>query len=144
MLTPIAPGFGFPLEKCPSGQEPTSNRAELRAVITPLGLREWRGEGFDRLVIGTDSEYVIKGVSQWALKWKKNGWKTSTGVPVKNMDLWKELLRKVENLENKGTSVQFFQLKKEWNTETRALARKGAVCPSFPLYTFINSTGFTA
>ena len=33
----------------------------------------------------TDSQYVIKGISQWIVKWKSNGWKTK-GKPVKNQE----------------------------------------------------------
>ena len=40
------------------------------------------------LVIHTDSRYLKDGITSWIRKWKRNGWKTSTGAPVKNKDLW--------------------------------------------------------
>ena len=39
----------------------------------------------------TDSQYVRKGISQYLPDWIKRNWKTSTGKPVKNDDLWREL-----------------------------------------------------
>jgi ribonuclease HI len=110
-----------------SEYEPTSNRAELRAAIAALEMRFWKGEGFHRLAIATDSEYVIKGVTEWSVKWKKNGWKTTNGGIVKNQDLWKMLLEMIEKNERAGFAVQFFQLKREWNEAADACARKGAV-----------------
>src|SRR5512140_3331778 len=66
-----------------SAVQTTNNRMELTAVIEGLkALREPCG-----VTLITDSEYVQKGVSQWMIKWKKNGWKTSTKEPVKNQDL---------------------------------------------------------
>ena len=73
------------------GHPQTSNRAEFRAVLASLTLRYWAGEGFSRIVLASDSEYVVKGISQWIFKWRKNGWKMTTGSPVANQDLWKKL-----------------------------------------------------
>ncbi len=53
----------------------TSKRAELRAVIAVLRLCDWRGKGFDSLVIATDSSYVVDGATDWAKGWLRNGWK---------------------------------------------------------------------
>jgi ribonuclease HI len=75
--------ISFPLERSKDGHAPTSNRAELRAVIAALKLRYWPGEGFDRIVIGSDSEYVVRGICEWIAKWKRRGWRTAKGTPVK-------------------------------------------------------------
>jgi len=70
------------------GETPTTNnRMELTAVIEALG-------SLKRPVaakVHTDSQYVIKGISEWIFGWKKNGWKTSDKKPVKNADLWQKL-----------------------------------------------------
>ena len=42
-------------------------------------------------MVYTDPQYVKKGITEWITSWKKNGWKNSTGKPVKNMELWKQL-----------------------------------------------------
>jgi ribonuclease HI len=39
----------------------------------------------------TDSQYVLKGISEWIHGWKRNGWKTADKKPVKNADLWQTL-----------------------------------------------------
>jgi ribonuclease HI len=43
------------------------------------------------VLIYTDSQYVQKGITEWIKNWKKNGWKSSTGKLVKNIELWKQL-----------------------------------------------------
>ena len=58
----------FRLElKGPTGVEykQTSNHAKLRTVIAALQYRFWYGKGYTRVVIATDSEYVVKGITQW-------------------------------------------------------------------------------
>lgn len=124
--------LSFPLELSPN-HAPTSNRAELRAVIAALKFRYWPGEGFTRVVIGTDSEYVVNGICEWVDKWKRRGWRTTKGEPAKNRDLWEMLLVEVENAEGNGLSVQFWPLRREWNVEADKCARRGAVSDSVVL-----------
>jgi ribonuclease HI len=65
----------------------TNNRMELRAAIEALRLTEDDA----RVVLITDSQYVRRGVLEWLAGWRRNGWKTASGKPVENQDLWKEL-----------------------------------------------------
>ncbi|MGC8966532.1 MAG: ribonuclease HI [Caldimicrobium sp.] len=67
----------------------TNNRMELLAVIKALSFFKEPKE----IIVFSDSEYVIKGATEWLLTWKKRGFKTSSGEPVKNLDLWRELER---------------------------------------------------
>lgn len=65
----------------------TNNRMELLAAINAL-------ESLTRssaITIVTDSAYVKNGITQWMHGWKRNGWKTSTKKPVKNVELWQRL-----------------------------------------------------
>jgi ribonuclease HI len=39
----------------------------------------------------TDSQYVMKGIQEWMINWKRRGWKTAARKPVKNVDLWQRL-----------------------------------------------------
>jgi ribonuclease HI len=73
-----------------SGSEPvtTNNRMELLAAIR--GLEALKKPG-TRARVFTDSQYVIKGISEWLAGWKKRGWKTADKKPVKNQDLWEQL-----------------------------------------------------
>lgn len=72
-----------------SGSEPdtTNNRMELRAALE--GLRALKE--VCEVEITTDSEYMRNGITSWIQGWKRKGWKTASGSPVKNRDLWEEL-----------------------------------------------------
>jgi ribonuclease HI len=50
-------------------------------------------------VLWTDSQYVQKGISEWIHGWIKNNWRTSSKKPVKNAELWKELLEETKRHE---------------------------------------------
>jgi ribonuclease HI len=65
----------------------TNNRMELMAAIAALEALKRPS----RVDIHTDSEYVQKGISLWIHGWKRKGWKTASGSPVKNADLWQRL-----------------------------------------------------
>ena len=117
------------------GHPQTSNRAELRAVLASLTLRFWAGEGFSRIVLACDSEYVVKGISVWIFKWRRNGWKTTTGNSVANQDLWKMLEARLREMEGRGMLVQFWKIPREWN-EADEYAKAGAV-HSFPFFLFL-------
>ncbi|RUQ28106.1 MAG: ribonuclease HI [Candidatus Competibacteraceae bacterium] len=76
-------------EKELSGGEPatTNNRMEMLAVIH--GLEALKKPAQVRIY--TDSQYVMKGMTEWLAGWKRRGWKTADRQPVKNMDLWQRL-----------------------------------------------------
>ena len=67
--------------------ETTNNRMELLAVIE--ALRALKRPSSVRIT--TDSKYVMQGITSWMANWKKRGWKTAAGKPVKNQDLWRQL-----------------------------------------------------
>ncbi|KAH9906518.1 ribonuclease H-like protein [Xylariomycetidae sp. FL2044] len=104
----------------------SSNRAELRAVIAALRYRHWTGEGYHAVVIATDSEYVTEGSTNWAKTWYKNGWKTASGLDVKNKDLWEMLLGEVERWHDQGMSLEFWRIPRDWNKVADAAAKKAA------------------
>ena len=65
----------------------TNNRMELMAAIAAL-------EALTKpckVELHTDSQYVMKGISEWIHNWKRRGWTTADKKPVKNDDLWKRL-----------------------------------------------------
>ena len=67
----------------------TNNRMELTAAIE--GLKALKRPC--RVELNTDSKYVMHGITEWLAGWKRKGWKTAAGKPVKNDDLWRELDR---------------------------------------------------
>ena len=66
----------------------TNNRMELMAAIE--GLKALKRPC--RVILSTDSRYVMDGLTKWIKGWQKNGWKTAAKQPVKNAELWQELL----------------------------------------------------
>jgi ribonuclease HI len=65
----------------------TNNRMELMGAIMAL-------EALNKpcnVELHTDSQYVMKGITQWISGWKARGWKTADKSPVKNVDLWQRL-----------------------------------------------------
>ena len=66
----------------------TNNRMEMTAVIKALAaLREPCA-----VTVHTDSRYVIDGMTKWIAGWQKRGWVNASREPVKNADLWREML----------------------------------------------------
>ncbi|KAK4195376.1 ribonuclease H-like domain-containing protein [Triangularia verruculosa] len=110
----------------------TSNRAELRAVIAALRFRHWPGEGFRRLVIATDSEYVVEGSTQWARTWMQNRWVRRGGRSVMNRDLWESLLGEIEKHKDSGMAVEFWRIPREWNSVADAAAKEAATKEDAP------------
>jgi ribonuclease HI len=75
------------------GETPTTNnRMELMAAIRALEALKKPC----RVTLSTDSKYVMDGLTKWIKGWLKNGWKTADRKPVKNADLWQELLNAAE------------------------------------------------
>lgn len=70
----------------------TNNRMELTAAIAGLNTLKRPC----RVEIHTDSNYVRDGITRWIHGWLKNGWRTADRKPVKNADLWQQLLDAVE------------------------------------------------
>jgi len=66
----------------------TNNRMEMMAAIQ--GLKALTRPC--RVTLSTDSRYVMDGLTKWIHGWMKNGWRTADKKPVKNADLWQELL----------------------------------------------------
>ncbi|MAH61592.1 MAG: ribonuclease HI [Legionellales bacterium] len=70
-------------------KDTTNNRMELTAVIEVVGKIDIK----DSVTIYTDSQYVMKGMLEWVANWQRRGWRTSSNKPVKNADLWKQLIQ---------------------------------------------------
>ncbi len=68
-------------------KETTNNRMEMMAVIKAVEALQKPSE----IEITTDSQYVLKGITEWMPNWKKNNWRTAAKKLVKNADLWQQL-----------------------------------------------------
>jgi ribonuclease HI len=72
-----------------SGGQPltTNNIMEMTAALE--GLRALPAGS--RACVVTDSRYLHDGMTSWMAGWKRRGWRTAAGDPVKNRELWLEL-----------------------------------------------------
>ncbi|MEY4808231.1 MAG: hypothetical protein RLZZ206_2620, partial [Cyanobacteriota bacterium] len=71
--------------------ETTNNRMEMTAALELLLALKRLELPTEGLRIKTDSRYLLDGLTRWLSGWKRRGWRTAEGEPVKNRDLW-ELL----------------------------------------------------
>lgn len=68
-------------------RDTTNNRMELMAAIN--GVKAISKN--IKVILYTDSSYVKNGITMWITSWKNNSWRSATGKPIKNKDLWLEL-----------------------------------------------------
>ena len=68
-------------------RQTTNNRMEMIAVIEALKALKRPCQ----VILHLDSQYVLKGITEWLPGWKARGWRTASKEPVKNADLWQEL-----------------------------------------------------
>ena len=85
-----------------SEADTTNNRMELRAAIEGLAALKQPCS----VKLTTDSVYVRNGITSWIKQWQKNEWRTSAKKPVKNKELWQQLL-----LETKRHKIQWCWVK---------------------------------
>jgi ribonuclease HI len=71
----------------------TNNRMALRSVIDAFRGISRKGVRF-RVTFTSDSQYLIKGMSEWVFGWMSRGWKKKDG-PILNLELWLEAVEAV-------------------------------------------------
>ena len=69
-------------------RDTTNNRMEMTAAIE--GLCQLTRPC--QVLITTDSQYLVKGMTEWIAGWQRKGWRNSKKEPVVNRDLWELLL----------------------------------------------------
>ena len=85
--------YGSAEKDLAGGETPTTNnRMELMAAIKALEALKKPSH----VTLSTDSRYVMDGLTKWLKGWQRNGWKTASKQPVKNADLWRELIAAAE------------------------------------------------
>lgn len=78
-----------------SNPNTTNNRMELMAIISALAYFDSKKTSNKKykIEIYSDSNYVVDAINKgWLHSWQKNGWKKSNKEPVKNQDLWEQLV----------------------------------------------------
>lgn len=103
----------------------TNNRMEILAAVVTLESIS----GKRIILLHTDSQYVINGITKWVSGWKRNGWCTRDGTSVKNKDLWVRLEEAA-----KEHKVYWIKVRAHsgiaLNEEVDILAKKAAACPT--------------
>ena len=80
----------------------TNNIMELKGAIVAMNyivskIATKHPEYSLHVTVISDSQYLIKGCSEWMYNWKKNGWKDSSKKPIKNKELWLQLIKLIKN-----------------------------------------------
>ena len=110
------------------GREPntTNNIMEMKAIIRAFDWIELerREEAFTEAIIYTDSAYIVNCIDQkWYVNWRKNGWKTAKKEPVKNPELWFDILSYIEH----HSDVKIVKVKGHSNNNYNNMADEIAV-----------------
>ena len=100
--------------KVKSGCNPktTNNQMELTAVVVSLRRivsNHCKGDTYE---VYSDSAYVVNSINNnWIDRWRLNGWKTSKGDDVKNVELWMECLKLLSQMKQMGIKITFIKVK---------------------------------
>src|SRR6266699_2958342 len=86
-----------------SSPQTTNNKMALAGAIATLEWirRQWKHA---RVVYVSDSQYLVKGMSEWVAGWEARGWKRKGGV-LENQELWKKLVQAAERQERSNGLV---------------------------------------
>ncbi|KAF9525122.1 ribonuclease H-like domain-containing protein [Crepidotus variabilis] len=113
----------------------TNQRAELLAAIEglkklheiDLDVRSYIESNDDSTyILATDSEYVVKGITEWFPRWKRRNWRTADGKRPANLDLFLKLDEYTASLERERVAVGFWHVPRTHNQEADELAKLAA------------------
>lgn len=68
----------------------TNNRMALRSAIEALRILSLKGRRV-RVAFTSDSQYLVKGMTEWVIGWRARGWRRRDGT-IENLALWQELV----------------------------------------------------
>lgn len=71
-----------------SSPDTTNNQMAIQSAIIPLAALSRPC----RVIFISDSEYLVRGMNEWIKGWVRRGWVNAAKEPVKNAELWKQLL----------------------------------------------------
>ncbi|XP_059151679.1 ribonuclease H1-like isoform X2 [Physella acuta] len=102
---------------------PTNNRAEIHAAVRAVQLA--KKKGIKNLILHTDSQFLINGITKWIKGWKRNQWTKTTGSPVVNKEDFEELDKQLKNINVKWVYVRG-HCGNQANESADRLAKEGA------------------
>ncbi len=119
----------------------TNNQMELEACITALKEAGKLGlaSGFSKIIIHTDSIYVVRNYLKAMFEWPKTKWCIRSGAPVLNAGLWKELVKEMQRA-NVRVDFQWVKghSKSEHNRAADKMARQSAKIPLNPALSLVH------
>ena len=114
------------------GSAQSSQKAELQACLKALvtvqlisGFVKSGSEQLSNLsqvIIKADSDYVVRGMTEYILKWRQNGFKNAKGQPVVNAWMFRMIDAQVERLDACGVKCLFWHVSRSQNQEADRLA----------------------
>ncbi|KAK7608778.1 ribonuclease H-like domain-containing protein [Phyllosticta paracitricarpa] len=118
----------------------TNQRAELMGAVEGIdeGVDWWRrerahqresgvrGHEGKEVIVATDSEYVVKGVTEWLPQWKENEMKTSNGTAPVNIDLFLQIESRIQRMDGLTVVIRFMHIPREKNGLADMLAKQAA------------------
>jgi ribonuclease HI len=117
----------------PGYKNATNNQMELRACIMAMkeAIRLQLTIGITKIVIYTDSLYIVDNLKNAMFEWPKTRWFTRSGRPVLNAEQWKELTKCLKNLK---TRFEFKWIRgHSKNIHNRAVDRMARQSAKLPL-----------
>jgi ribonuclease HI len=116
----------------------TNNQMEMYAVEHALSLINSICVPKDKVVINSDSQYTIKGLTEWVDGWEKNNWKNSQKKDVLNKDSWVKMLELKRSIKDKKIDLSLKYVKAhnghKYNERVDKLATSAALKEDIDLY----------
>ena len=97
------------LMECKSGfYNVTNNQMELYGFINLFYnfIKRYSGKSKYKIIVTSDSQYLVKGVNEWLEGWKNKGWKNSSKKIIENLELWK-IIDEIISFNNKYIELEF-------------------------------------
>ncbi|KAI1304834.1 ribonuclease H-like domain-containing protein [Xylaria venustula] len=129
-------------------RDTTSQRAELCAALRALKIvydsiaREWQhnitaGHALKRVIIKSDSNYLVQGMTEYIVKWRSNGFLNARSQPVQNQELIKELWQLIKRLQQqRKIKVLFWKVARQDNASADRLANAARDATRVPTWDY--------
>ena len=103
----------------------TNNRMALSGAIAALRILAGKRNRL-RVLMVSDSEYLVKGMREWAPGWASRGWVRKAG-PIENLEMWQDLAETARLHEVQWTWVRGHQghAKNEYANDLAIAAARG-------------------
>jgi ribonuclease HI len=107
----------------------TNNQMEIRAPLEALKLALGRHPPFKqhqyrKIIVFTDSQYVVENHNRAMFTWSKNGWRKKEGAPVDNAADWKELVALIRKAGNAGKRFEMRWAKGKKSSRGKAVDKR--------------------